>query len=125
VGWRWKVKVENILRMVRERLSDLKALDDYLPFALIAICVVSARFVGSELMVLLIYLGALAIYIWRRYDARMFIATAMFLLIACAVLVIVGYEGYVNIVAVWVYHFLIIGVIGLLVNNYFLERGST
>jgi len=109
------MRIMGILRMVREKLDDLKALDDYLPFALIAICVVSARFIESELMVILIYMGALAIYVWRKYDARMFVCAAMFLLLACGVLLAVGYEVYANIVAVWAYYFLVIGVIGLLI----------
>lgn len=107
---------EKLLRYFKEKLSDLKFLDKYLPFALIVICVVSARFIESELIVFLIYIVALAIYVCRRYDARIFVGTAMFLLVACAVILSLGYEHYANEVAIWAYYFLVIGVVGLLID---------
>jgi len=107
---------EKLLRCFKEKLSDLKSLDEYLPFALTVICVVSARFIESEWIVFLTYIVALAIYVWRRYDARIFVGTAMFLLVACAVILSLGYKHYANEVAIWAYYFLVVGVVGLLVD---------
>jgi len=57
----------------------------------------------------------------RRYDARMFVGTAIFLLLACTVLLVCGYEKFADKVAVWAYYFLVVGVIGLFI-DYLEER---
>ena len=44
---------------------------------------------------------------------RMFIGTAIFLLLTCAILLAGRYEKIANEVAVWVYYFLVLGAIGL------------
>jgi len=111
-----------ILRRLWKRRSGLGFLDEYLPFALVVICVASARFIASELFVFLIYIGALAIYVWRRYDARLFVGTAILLLFACAVILVAGYEDFANEVAVWAYYFLVIGVGGLFID--YLREGE-
>ena len=98
-------------------LSNLKSIDEVLPYALIIICVVSARFIESELIVFSIYIVSLVIYVWRRYNVKMFVGTAIFLLLVCAVLLASGYEKFADKVAVWVYYFLVIGVIGLFIDS--------
>ena len=97
------------------KLPNLKAIDEVLPYALIILCVASARFIESELMIFLIYIIALAIYVWRRYDARMLVGTAILLLLACAVLLASGYEKFADKVAVWAYYFLVISVVDLFI----------
>lgn len=104
------------LPKLKVRLPDLKSIDEILPFALIILCVVAARFIESELAVFLIYIAALIIYVWRGYDARMFVGTAIFLLFACAVILASGYERHADQVAVWAYYFLVVGVIGLFID---------
>jgi len=101
------------LLKLKIKLSKLKIIDEVLPYALIIVCVVSARFIKSELIVFLIYITSLVIYVWRRYDVRMFIGTAIFLLLTCAILLAGRYEKIANEVAVWVYYFLVLGAIGL------------
>jgi len=115
----------HVLDKLKGRLSNLnlKSIDEILPYALVVVCVVSARFIESELTVFLIYIVALAIYVWRKYDARMFVGAAILLLVGCAVLLSVGYESYADMVAVWAYYFLVIGVIGLLI-DYLREGGD-
>ena len=122
-------KAEEEMRRVKMlklkiKLPNLKAIDEVLPYALIIVCVASARFIESELTVFLIYIAALAIYVWRGYDARMFVGTAIFLLLACAVLLASGYESYADRVAVWAYYFLVVGVIGLFIAYLREERRS-
>ena len=77
------------------------------------------------MIVFSIYILALLIYVWRRYDARMFIGAAILLLVACAVLLVMGYESYANEVAIWVYYFLVDGVIGLFIDYLREERGKS
>jgi len=120
-------KAERKMRQIRLpklkiRLPNLKFIDEILPFALLVLCILAARFIESELTVFLIYIAALIIYVWRRYDARMFVETAIFLLIACAVILASGYEKYANQVAVWAYYFLVVGVIGLFID--YLREGK-
>ena len=103
------------LLKLKIKLPNLKAIDEVLPYALIIVCVASARFIESELTVFLIYITALALYVWRGYDARMFVGTAILLLLACAVLLAGGYENYADKVAVLTYYFLVIGVVGLFI----------
>lgn len=100
---------------LKNKLPNLKAIDEVLPYALIILCVASARFIESELTVFLIYIASLAIYVWRGYNARMFVGTAILLLFACAVLLASGCEKFADKVAVWAYHFLVVGVVGLLI----------
>ena len=114
-----------MLHRLKKKRFNLKIIDDYLPFILIFICVASARFIESDLIVFSIYILALFIYVWRRYDARMFVGAAIFLLVACAVLLVLGYEGYANEVAVWVYYFLVDGVIGLFIDYLREERSKS
>ena len=93
----------------------LKAIDDLLPFVLIIVCVGCARFIRSELIVFSVFLATLAVYAWRKYDCRLLVAIAIILLVACAVLLAEGMESFANRVAIWAYYFLVIGVIGLLI----------
>jgi 4-amino-4-deoxy-L-arabinose transferase-like glycosyltransferase len=95
--------------------SITKTIDDFLPFMLIIVCVGCARFIESELIVFSVFLVTLVFYAWRRYDCRLFVAMGMILLVVCAVLLAGGMETFANQVAIWVYYFLLIGVIGLLI----------
>ncbi len=97
--------------------SKLTFIDEILPFALVIICVASARFMQSELTVFLVFVATLAVYVWRKYDDRIFVGMAIFLLLGCAVLLLSGAERYANEVAVWAYYFLVVGVFGALITN--------
>jgi hypothetical protein len=100
---------------LRNRVSRwLMRTDEFMPFILIIICVLVARF-GSELLVLAVFIATLGIYAWRRYDSRMLVGTAIFLLVVCAVLLAKGSESLANDVAIWAYYFLVIGVLGLFI----------
>jgi len=101
--------------LLKSRIKLPKFIDEILPFALVVICVASGRFVRSELIVFLVFIGALVFYVWRRYDARILVAAGIFLLAACSVLLAGGAEKFANEVAVWAYYFLVIGVFGLLI----------
>ena len=101
---------------IKVGLSNLKSIDEVLPYALIIICVASARFIESELIVFPIYIVSLVIYVWRRYDARIFIGAAIFSLLTCAILLIGGCEKTADRAAVWAYYFLVVGIIGLFID---------
>ncbi|RLC34173.1 MAG: hypothetical protein DRZ76_03190 [Candidatus Nealsonbacteria bacterium] len=113
---RWKMKESSRFKMIKQKISGLKAIDDYLPFALIVICVVSATFIENNLYVFLVFIMALVAYVWRRYDVRIFVGIAIFLLVACIVLLAFGYESQADKVAVWAYYFLVNGAAGLFID---------
>jgi len=101
--------------MRKIKLPKPKSIEGTIPFILIIACVASARFIGSEVLVLAVFIATLAIYAWRRYDPRMLVGTALFLLVVCAALLASGSEHYANDVAIWAYYFLVIGVLGLFI----------
>ena len=96
--------------------SSLEVIDKVLPYVLVIICVASASFIGSELIVFPIYIVSLVIYVWRRYDARIFIGAAIFSLLTCAIFLIGGCEKTADRAAVWAYYFLVVGIIGLFID---------
>ena len=106
-----------MLSKLKIKRSSLEVIDKVLPYVLVVIRVASARFIESELIVFPIYIASLIIYVWRRYNVKMFVGTAIFLLLVCAVLLASGYEKFADKVAVWVYYFLVIGVIGLFIDS--------
>lgn len=100
----------------------VKRLDEFMPFILIVVCVVAARFIGSEVWVLAAFLLTLGIYVWRRYDSRVLVGTAIFLLVLCAGLLAGGSKSRANEVAIWAYYFLVVGVLGLFIE--YIREGS-
>ena len=107
---------------LRFRLSRwLGHIDKFMPFVLIVACVAAAEFIDSEVLVLSVFILTLGIYTWRRYDSRMLVGTAIFLLVVCAVVLIEGDESFANDVIIWAYYFLIIGALGLFI-GYLRER---
>jgi DMSO/TMAO reductase YedYZ heme-binding membrane subunit len=92
-----------------------KSIEGMIPFVLIVICVVAARFIDSEILVLAVFIVTLGIYAWRKYDSRMLVGTAIFLLVVCAALLASGSDGQANDVAIWAYYFLVVGVLGLFI----------
>jgi len=101
--------------MLRIKLSGPRPLKHVIPLILVIICVASTRFIDSEAVVTLVFLAMLAIYVWRRYDSRIFVGTALFLLVLCAVLLAKGSESSANEVAIRSYYFLVVGVLGLFI----------
>ena len=87
------------------------------PFVLVSTCAISAGLIGSEILVLLIFLLTLGVYVWKKYDPRLPLAAALILLPACGV---VGDE-IVNRVATCAFYFLVVGVLGLFI-DYLRER---
>jgi hypothetical protein len=88
---------------------------DLLPFVLIVVCIVVARFFESEVVVFSVFLATLVVYLVRGYDCRLLVVSFMVLLVFAAVFLALGNEFYANRVAVWAYYFLVIGVVGLVV----------
>lgn len=78
----------------------------------------------SELIVFLVYVACLIIYVRRKYDSRMFVGTAIFLLVECAILLAMGYGYYANELAIIAYYFLVDGVAGLFINYLRKEKKS-
>ena len=103
--------------MPRLGLHHLRFIDTVLPFALVIASVVSARFVESELTVFLIFIATVAVYAWRRYDAKIMVAVALLLLIGCALVFVIGAGRYANKVTFWAYYFVVIGMFGLLITD--------
>jgi len=102
-------------------LPPLKAIEGIAPFALVIACAITARFISSETLVMLVFLLALGVYIWRRYDPRILLATALFLLTASIPILAVGSEIEANEVAIWAFYFLVISILGLFI-DYLKER---
>lgn len=101
--------------MMKIKFPRPKSIEEIIPFILIIACVVAARFIGSEVLVLAVFIVTLGIYAWRRYDSRMLVGTAIFLLVICAALLASGSEHHANDVAIWAYYFLVVGVLGLFI----------
>lgn len=97
-------------------MFSIRYLDDLAPFILIILCVASARFL-SPVLTLGVFIFTFAIYTLLKYDSRIFVGTALFLLVLCAVLLAKGSESFANEVAIWVYYFLVIGAIGLSIEH--------
>ncbi|TRZ49442.1 MAG: hypothetical protein D4S01_08575 [Dehalococcoidia bacterium] len=101
--------------MQKIKLPKLKSIEEMISFILIIVCVAAARFIDSEVLVLAVFIITLAIYAWRKYDSRIFVGSAIFLLVVCAALLASGSKSYANEVAIWAYYFLVIGVLGLFI----------
>jgi len=94
----------------------LRSLEYYVRFVLIVVCVVVvARFFESDLVVFCVFLATLVVYVVRGYDCRLLVGSFMVLLVFAAVFLALGNEFFANRVAVWAYYFLVIGVVGLVV----------
>lgn len=61
------------------------------------------------------FIFTLAIYTLLRYDSRLFVGTAIFLLVLSAGFLASGGETRANEIATIVYYFLVIGVLGLFI----------
>ncbi|MEM3891718.1 MAG: hypothetical protein QW282_06155 [Nitrososphaerales archaeon] len=96
-----------------KRLSRFRSAEFYVPYVLIVLCVLTAKFLKSD-VVFGVFLATLLVYVLRRYDSRLLVGMFMLLLVVCASLLAMGYSSYANDVAVWAYYFLVIGVLGLL-----------
>ena len=92
-----------------------------IPLTLVVACLAVAL-LNRDLITLLVFAAALGIYTWCRYDSRMFVGTAISLLVVCAVLLALGDEHHANQVAVWAYYSLATGVLGLLIEYIREER---
>jgi hypothetical protein len=103
------------LRLKGKKLPKPMSIEEIIPFIPIVICAAAAKFIASGIFVLAVFIITLAIYAWRKYDSRMLVGTALFLLVVCAVLLVSGSERYANEVAIWAYYFLVIGVLGLFI----------
>jgi len=82
--------------------------------ALIIICVASAVFL-SPVLKLVPFSFTLIIYILLRYDSRFFLGTAIFIIILSALLLSTSDSTIANEAAIIAYYFLVIGVLGLLI----------
>jgi hypothetical protein len=87
--------------MPKIKLPKPKPIEELIPFILIAICVVAAGFICSEVLVLAVFIATLGMYAWRKYDSRMLVGTAIFLLVVSTILLASGSEHYANEVASW------------------------
>lgn len=97
-------------------MLSMRYLDGLASLALIVMCGASAIFL-PPVLTFGIYIFTLALYVLLRYDSRMFVGTAIFLLVVCAALPTFGSESQVNQVAIWAFCFLVVGVLGLLIER--------
>jgi hypothetical protein len=98
------------------RLPRLRHMDKILPFVLVVVCTVSAVFL-EDLAVLSLFVVAVAICAWRRFDPGMIVGAAVLIVVSYAVLSVSGLGNYVNKVLAWAYCFAVVGVIGLLTSD--------
>jgi len=115
------VKAAKLLKL-KIKSINLEIIDNVLPYLLTIICIASASLIKSDLIVFSICIASLSVYIWRRYDARIFIGASIFSLLTCAMLLAAGCEKNADRAAILTYYFLVVGVIGLLVN--YLREGE-
>ena len=108
--------------MPKIELPKWESIEGMIPFILIIICV-AAGFIGSEILVLVVFIITLGVYVWRKYDSRMLVGTVAFLLVVCAGLLASGSKSLANNVAIWAYYFLVVGVLGLFI-EYLRERNE-
>ena len=106
------------------RVVWLRSVEYYVRFVLIGVCVAAARFLESDLVVFAVFLVTLVVYVVRGYDCRLLVASFIVLLVFAAVFLALGNEFYANKVAVWAYYFLVIGVVGLVVEYVREGRGG-
>jgi hypothetical protein len=95
-------------------MFSIRYLDNLAPFALIVLCVVSAIFL-SPILILGVFGLTLALAIVLKYDSRIFVGTAIFMLILSAVFLASGNSAAADEITVIAYHFFVIGVLGLLI----------
>lgn len=95
-------------------MFSMRYLNYIAPFALIVLCIASARFL-SPVPTLVAFIFTLAIYILLRYDSRLFVGTAIFLLILSAGFLAGGSSTGANEIAITAYYFLVIGVLDLFI----------
>lgn len=104
-------------------MSPIRYLDKLEPFALIVLCVAFARFL-LPILTFGVFSFTLALYILLRYDSRLFIGTAIFMLILSAGFLLTGSSAGANEIAIIAYYFLVVGALGLLI-EYLMERNET
>jgi hypothetical protein len=111
-----KIRKQKILPKKSERLTmfRFRYLNLLASIALIIICVASAVFL-SPVLKLVSFSFTLIIYILLRYDSRFFLGTAIFIIILSALLLSTSDSTIANEAAIIAYYFLVIGVLGLLI----------
>lgn len=110
--------------MRKIKLPKPKSIEEIIPFILIIVCVVAVRFIGSEVLVLAVFIATLGIYAWRKYDSRFLVTTALIILITSAAFLVAGSTTTANEAAILAYYFLVTGVTGLLI-EYLREENQT
>lgn len=81
------------------------------PQALIIVTIAAAIYSPIWFLILIAFMLTLAIYIWRGYDPRFLTGIAIWLLLLCAIMLVVRREA-ANQVATWAYYFLATGIAG-------------
>jgi hypothetical protein len=111
-----KIRKQKILPKKSERLTmfRFRYLNLLASIALIIICMASAVFL-SPVLKLVSFSFTLIIYILLRYDSRFFLGTAIFIIILSALLLSTSDSTIANEAAIIAYYFLVIGVLGLLI----------
>lgn len=104
-------------------MSSIHYLDKLTPFALIVLSIASAMFL-SPMLALGAFGLSLVIYVLLKYDSRLFVGTAIFMLILSGALLAIGNSAAANETAIITYYFFVIGVLGLLI-EYLREERKT
>lgn len=104
------------------RLFPIHYLYKLTPFALIILSAVSAIFL-SPILTLGVFGLTLAICILLKYDSRLLVRTAIFMIILSAAFLASGSSAGANEIALIAYYFLLIGVLGILIE--YLSEGKT
>jgi len=88
-------------------------LKEYLniPYILVLATVVLANFIESETLTLAIFLALLIIFAIKKYDPRIPIAFALLLLVLSAIELAVASEDVANMIAIYAYYYLVVGVL--------------
>lgn len=94
-------------------MFQLRYLDALAPFTLIVMCIIFSLFLSSSLT-LCAFLFTLVTYILLSYDSRLFMGTAVLLLMFSAGFLSTGNSIIANKIAITAYYFLVAGILAIL-----------
>ena len=97
------------------KFSKFKTVEKLFPLILVITCVAVGRLVDSLTIVISIFASTLIVYAVRRYNPKILVGIALFLLIVCAVELALMIKADAEQIAILAYYFLAIGVIGELI----------
>ena len=104
------------------KFSRFKTVEGFFSVILAIACGAVAKLAESQVLVLSVFMMTLVVYAVRRYNPKILVGIALFLLILCAVQLALMMKTDAEQIAILAYYFLAIGVIGELIE--FMRRAN-